>query len=236
MKNIDKDVLNLLEKEGEVTLGFSTGKDSLACAVILQNLGIKFIPFFFYHCPDLIFVEDNIKMYEDILKIEVIRLPHPMLYDYLRHQDFQPPMMVDFLEEMKFIKAGFEDIMDVYFASIKDNRWLYDVTGVRASESFNRRMLFKQRGFIQEEKRKIDLIADWSTKDVVEFLYDEQVPLTPDYDIWRRSFDGLKYQFLFGVKKHYPNDWATIKAYFPLIELELFRYEKNVEYNGKRKK
>lgn len=235
MKKIDPGVLELLQKEKHVTLGFSTGKDSLACAAVLQEYGITFTPFFFYHCPDLKFVEDNIKMYEDILKTEVIRMPHPMLYDYLRHEDFQGPKMIDHLDDMGLIHASFEDLIDVYFASKNDKRIYYDVVGVRACESFNRRMVFKKQGFINLEKKKISLIADWTAKEVYEFLEEKFIPLTPDYKIWRRSFDGLKYQFLFGVKEHYPRDWQRIKEYFPLIELELFRYETNLKYMGRRK-
>lgn len=230
MKALNKEVVDILEKEKIVTLGFSTGKDSLACAVLLKKLGIKFIPFFFYHCPELEFVERNIKMYEDFLQIEVVRMPHPMLYDYLRHQDFQGPKMIYHLEDQGLVKATFEDMVNIYLLHQKDKKKYYDIVGQRASESFNRRMVFKKQGFINHHTRKISLIADWTTKEVLQFLHDENVPLTPDYKIWNRSFDGLKYQFLFGVKEHYPKDWQTIKEYFPLIELELFRYTQNLKY------
>lgn len=230
MKELDHQVISLLKQEKKVTLGFSTGKDSLACAVLLKKLNIDFIPFFFYHCPELEFVENNIKMYEDLLQMKVIRLPHPMLYDYLRHQDFQPPSMINCLEDYGFVKAHFEDLINIFLDSIGDSNNYYDVVGQRASESFNRRMVFKKQGFINYNKKKISLIADWTTKDVMQFLKDENIPLTPDYKIWNRSFDGLKYQFLFGVKENYPNDWQVLKEYFPLIELELFRYEQNKKY------
>lgn len=230
MKELNKEVLELIRKEGKVTLGFSAGKDSLTCAVILKKLGIEFIPFFFYHCPELEFVEDNLKMYEDLLKIEIIRMPHPMLYDYLRHQDFQPPNMIYHLEEHGLVKATFEDMMNIYFLHANDKKNYYDVIGERAGESFNRRMVFRKKGFIDREKHKIKLICDWKTSEVLSFLKSEKIPLTDDYNIWNRSFDGLKYQFLFGVKETYPNDWQTLKEYFPLIELELFRYTQNQKY------
>lgn len=228
MKQIDPQVLQLLEKEQKVTIGLSTGKDSLAAALVLKKLKIEFIPFFFYHCPDLNFVEKNLIHCEDILEVKIIRMPHPMLYDYLRHQDFQPPKMIYKLAAAGFIKSHFEDMINIYLDSIGDMRNYYDVVGTRASESFNRRMQFKKQGFVTG--RKISLIADWKSSDVIEFLKDEKVPLTDDYKIWNRSFDGLKYQFLFGVKENYPDDWQKIKDLFPLIEVELFRYEQNQKY------
>lgn len=230
MKEINKEVREILEREGHVTLGFSTGKDSLACAMILKKMGIDFTPFFFYHCPELEFVDRNVKMYEDIFEMDIVRMPHPMLYDYLRHQDFQFEDMIYYLDEMKLQHVTFADMMDVFFASVDDKNSYYDIVGVRACESFNRRMVFKKQGFINHEEKKISLIADWTETEVYDFLKEEKIPLTDDYKIWNRSFDGLKYQFLFGVKEHYPKDWEVIKEYFPLIELELFRYTKNREY------
>lgn len=228
--NINQNVEKLLKTQDIVTLGFSTGKDSLACALVLQELGVKFIPFFFYHVPELEFVERNIEKYEKALKIEVIRMPHPMLYDYLRHQDFMGPNMIQFLHKKGIPKVSFEMMIDTYLQSIGIMEIKYDVVGQRAAESFNRRMLFKKQGFFNHDAKKVFPICDWKKDDVLEFIKSKGHTLTPDYEIWNRSFDGLKYQFLFGVQKHYPQDYARIKEMFPLIDLELFRYEQNKTY------
>lgn len=227
---INTEVERFLREQKHVTLGFSTGKDSLCCALILKEMGIPFTPFFFFHIPDLEFVERNIRMYEDLLDMQVVRLPHPMLYDYLRHQDFMPPNMVYYVDSLAFPKLSFEDLIDCHLASIGDPGDHYDVVGQRASESLNRRLVFRKQGFFNHAHKKVYPICDWNTKDVLAYLDAKGVPLTPDYKIWNRSFDGLKYQFLFGVKQHYPDDWQRIKDLFPLIELELFRYTKNIEY------
>lgn len=230
MKKIDAEILGLLEKEKKVTLGFSAGKDSLSCAVVLRNLNVEYIPFYFYHCPDLEFVEEILQQYEKILKVKVIRLPHPMLYDCLRHEDFQTYDRAIDLESNGFIRCTFRDLINVYLDSINAPRDYYDVNGVRAAESFNRRMVIKNNGPVDHKNKKISLISDWTNKDVKTFLKQHNIPLSMDYDIWDRSFDGIKYQFLFGVKKHHPRDWQTLLEYFPLLELELFRYEKNTHY------
>jgi len=230
---VDADIVKELMEQDIVTLGFSTGKDSLACALILQELNVKFIPFFFYHIPDLQFVERNIKMYEDKLGVEVVRMPHPMLYDYIRHQDFQPPQMIDYLGSIDFPKMTFPDLVNIHMQSIGYEYQVYDVVGMRAAESFNRRKVFEKMGSgIDRKNDKIYPIWNWNNEDIKKYVASKGFELTQDYDIWRRSFDGLKYQFLFGVKKRYPEDWQTIKEYFPLIELELFRYEQNKKYMG----
>lgn len=230
---VDPEIIEELQAQDLVTLGFSTGKDSLACALLCQELGVKFIPFFFYHIPDLSFVERNIKMYEDKLGIEVVRLPHPMLYDYIRHQDFQPPKMINYMDSFNFPHLSFEELINYYLDSQGIDEYLYDVVGMRAAESFNRRKVFEKMGSgIDDKKYKIYPIWNWKNEDVKNYIASKGVKLTDDYDIWRRSFDGLKYQFLFGVKKRYPEDWQLIKEYFPLIEIELFRYEQNQKYMG----
>ena len=40
MKQIDDDLKDFLINQKKVTLGFSTGKDSLACAIVCRNLDI----------------------------------------------------------------------------------------------------------------------------------------------------------------------------------------------------
>jgi hypothetical protein len=228
--NISPDIQKCLKSQKKVTLGFSTGKDSLACAVILRNLNIEYIPIYFYQCPELEFIENNIKMYEKLLGIKVVRLPHPMLYDYLRHQDFQPPKMIQFLVDQRLPHLSFEDLIFVYLDSIGEKTDYFDVVGMRSSESFNRRKFFEKYGGINEKDKKIYPIYDWKKQDIYEFLKLNHIPLTDDYKIWNRSYDGMKYQFIFGLKKHYPNDYKTLCEYFPLIETELFRYEQNKKY------
>lgn len=210
------------------TLGFSAGKDSVSCALLLQELGYKYTPYFFYHCPDLEFVNRNLEMYERLLKIEIIKLPHPMLYDYLRHQDFMSPSMIDYLSSVEIPHLSFEDL--IYTAQGNDENHYFDITGVRSAESFNRRKVFEKYGPIDYKKKKAAIIFDWKNDDVLSYIKSKNIPLTEDYNIWRRSFDGLKYQYLFGVRDNYPKDYDKIKELFPLINLELFRYEKNITY------
>jgi hypothetical protein len=230
MPEIHCDIIALLRLEKRVTLGFSTGKDSLACAVILRNLGIEYVPFYFFPCPELEFVARTIEKYETLLGVKIVQMPHPMLYDFLRHQDFQPPRMVDYLEAADLPKLTFADLVRCHLDSIGDSREYFDVVGMRASESFNRRKFFERKGGIDEKEKKVYPIYDWNKGDVLRFLEENKIPLSDDYLLWARSYDGLKYQFLFGVKKHYPDDWKTLLGYFPLLEVELFRYEQNRKY------
>lgn len=226
---VEKSIIEKLTSLEKVTIGFSLGKDSLACACVLKQLGIKYIPFYFFHIPNLEFVNDQIDLYSNIFDIEIIQMPHPMLYDNLRHQDFMDKQTADYIAGFDIPKMTFDSMINAY---LKENGSpkLFDIVGMRAAESFNRRKFFERVGGIDELKNKIYPIWNWKKADVLQLLANNKVPLSADYKIWNRSFDGLKYQFLFGVKKHYPKDFIKIKEYFPLIDLELKRYEFNLEY------
>lgn len=224
---VDQKVKDLLTQQEQVTIGLSMGKDSLACALILKDLGVKFIPFYFYHVPDLEFVNKQIEYYQDVFKTEIIQLPHPMLYDRIRHQDFQPESTANWLGGYHYKKMSFRKLIDFYLDE-KDLPDLYDVVGMRASESFNRRMFFREYGPIHKDK--IYPIYNWNQKETKEYVISKGVKLSDDYPIWDRSWDGLKYQFIIGLKKHYPEDFERIREYFPLIELEIKRYEFNQSY------
>lgn len=230
MKIIDTKIVELLKVQPQVTLGFSGGKDSVTCLSHLLDMKIKVTPIFFFDCPEIKFVERRTKMYEDIFGIEIIRLPHPILYDYLRHQDFQPPEMIWYLDGMDFVKTSFEELTTLYMTSIGNPKGLFDVNGMKMAESLNRRLVLRKNEGINLEKKTISMIYDWTSKDVKEYLAYKKIPLADDYKIWRRSYDGVKYQYLFGVKEHYPEDWQTLCEYFPLLPLELFRYETNIKY------
>lgn len=229
---LDNKIIKKLKEQENVTIGFSLGKDSLACATILRNLNIKFTPFYFFHVPDLNFVNEQIKMYENHFGIKIIQMPHPMLYDRIRHQDYQCKLMADEMSSYDFPKMTFEDLIDIYMDDENITEKYYDVVGMRAAESFNRRKFFEKNGAIDDRNKKIYPIYNWKNKDVFDFLKENKVPLTKDYEIWNRSWDGVKYQFLFGVKKHYPNDYEKIKEFYPLIDLELIRYEFNLGYQN----
>ena len=44
-----------------------------------------------------------------------------------------------------------------------------------------------------------------------------------------RSFDGIGYQYAKPLKERFPDDYRTLLKWFPLVELDLFRFEKMEE-------
>ena len=51
-----------------------------------------------------------------------------------------------------------------------------------------------------------------------------------DYRYFSASFDGLYVKFMLPIKRYFPRDWQRICEFFPLIELEVLRYESAVAH------
>jgi tRNA(Ile)-lysidine synthase TilS/MesJ len=74
-----RDEINVAKKAYEkgirkVTIGFSTGKDSVVGLDMLLKAGIEPIPIYFYCVPGLKFIENNLKMYEEHFGIKIGQL------------------------------------------------------------------------------------------------------------------------------------------------------------------
>ena len=210
----------------KATIGFSTGKDSVVGLDMMIKAGIEPVPIYFYIVPELEFIENNIKLYENHFGVKVGRMPHPILYDYIRNIDWQPygkvftMYMLDIGSRITFEMGNKE-----YLSKKKIEGVEYDCNCMKMSDSLNRRLLLRKLPDIDTKKKIIYLAKYMTDKDIFEYMKQNNIPLTDDYKIFGRSWDGLSYHFLYGVHKHYPRDYETIKSYFPLIDAELFRYK-----------
>ena len=232
MKNIAIDAFNQGIKK--VTIGFSTGKDSLVGIDLLQKANIEFIPIYFYLLPGIQFVENSIKMYEDRFKMKVIMLPHPMIIAHLAHQDWQSFRETKKLLQINWGTDSFKNLTHKYLQSIgKENDFIYDCNCMKMADSINRYTLLKSRNDIDTEHKIIYLTKYFTDKDIFKYLDENKIPLSKDYKIFGRSFDGLAYHYLTGVKKFHPNDYEYLKEHFDLIEAEIMRYELYKKHSNK---
>jgi hypothetical protein len=209
----------------EVTLGFSTGKDSVVGLDMLLKAGIKVIPIYFYAVPDLKFINDNIKMYEDHFNIRIVKMPHPVLFDYVDAQSWQTWDRFRTLHKNGYGSANFKQLTKSYLYCMKIEGYEYDCNCMKMADSLNRRLLLRKLPDVDENKKIIYLTKYLTNNDCFEYIKQNNIPLTRDYEIWGRSWDGLKYDYSMGVKKFYPDDYEKIKEYFPLIEAEVLRYK-----------
>jgi len=222
--------MNIAERAYEMgirkaTIGFSTGKDSVVGLDMLIKAGIEPLPIFFYQVPNIQFINDNLKMYEDYFKVKIARMPHPILADYINHQDWQPLDKVATMGINSVGKITFKHFTKLYLIAnnIKDVE--YDCACIKMADSINRRLLLSKLPDIDTKEKRIYLTKYFTKTEIFDYIKKNNIPLTKDYDYFGISWDGLAYHFSCGVKKFYPQDYEHIKEYFPLIDAEILRYK-----------
>lgn len=214
----------LADEKKPVILNFSRGKDSLATWIALRDHDIEVIPIHKSCPPGLKFVDESIDMYEQHFQTHIINLPSYGFYRMLRNKMYQPPERCSLIEGFE-IPVIDRDEFDVFmrdeFAGGDQSTWITD--GVRAADSATRRLAFKMHGAVKEARHRISPIWDYQKKDVLALLAREKVSLPAEYEWIGRSFDALRHDSLVHIAKHAPDDYATIKYWFPLIDVDLSR-------------
>ena len=99
-------------------------------------------------------------------------------------------------------------------------------TGVRAEDGPIRMMALRKYGPITLSKRKWHPIWDWSKTEVVDAIAKAGLKLSGDYAWMKRSFDGIHVGYLAPIKKNAPEDYKRILEWFPLVEAEVWRHER----------
>ncbi len=207
-------------------LAFSAGKDSIAAALALQAHFDEIVPIYFYSVPDLEFVEESLRHYEKTLfGRNIIRMPHPSLYRMLNAFVYQPPHRVPVIEAADLPEFTFKEAHDLVRAEYGAQGSLC-ATGVRAADSPIRRVSIQQHGPISRNKGEFFPIWDWKKADLAAAFTKHKIRLSREYDIFGRSWDGFDVRFMIPMRSHFPRDYAKILEWFPLLEADIFRFER----------
>lgn len=218
-------VARVREHQSETLLAFSTGKDAIAAWLAIRDSFEAVHPYYLYLVPGLEFVEESLAYYEQYFGVKIARLPHPSLHRWLNNYTFQPPERCLVIDQ-----AGLpnHEYMHVHAAmcdlrNLPDNMLVAD--GVRAADSPMRRVAIKTHGPITWSQKKYHPVWDWKKADLIDCFKRNNVRLPIDYRLFGRTFDGLDLRFILPLKKHRPADYKRVLEWFPLAELEVFRWE-----------
>ena len=99
-------------------------------------------------------------------------------------------------------------------------------SGVRAADSPMRRIQFATHGAISRGRRHWYPVWDWGVDRLIDEMNRAGAKLPVDYDLFGRSFDGLDLRFIMPLKKHRPADYRRVLDWFPLVEVEVWRFER----------
>jgi len=83
----------------------------------------------------------------------------------------------------------------------------------------------RKHGAVNLNKKTFYPIYDWTNEQIRDCINENNIQLPIDYEIWGKSMDGLDYRFIKPLKEKMPDEYERIKKYFPLIDLEILRYE-----------
>lgn len=209
------------EQTDTIALKFS-GKDSVAMWLRCREIFPRIVPIFHYWVPGLKFVQRTIDLYEDYFQAKIIQMPHPNLLNYLANGSYQPPHRWNVIEEYNLSTVDYDEPVDWVCEDLGlENYWV--AVGIKASDSPIRAKAVRENGAWTPSKKLFYPVADMRKADLIELFHKHNVPLSEDYAIFGRSFDGLQYRYMAKVKEHYPEDYQTILRWFPLVEAEFAR-------------
>lgn len=231
--NIDEMVGKVKELSGSdtVMLSFSRGKDAWGCWCALRDK-VDIQPFHYYAGPPhLTFIDEYLDYAERKIGKHIINVPAPMMYNLLAAEttSLQPPHRAIAQCIFGMLPISFEEIQELCIRDAGLPPTTYTAIGVRAADSARRALFFKTHGPITESLQKFYPVWDWKKDKLMSELRKHNVKLPIDYELFGRSFDGLYYAFLKPIKDKYPEDYKKILEYFPLIDMEVYRYEKRHE-------
>jgi len=232
MKGIDQPKgLELINKVKEIQgskqtlISYSLGKDSICAWLGIRDHFEEITPFYLYLVPGLEFVEKELEYHEKILGTHIIRLPAPNFYKMLNEMVYQPPQRCEIIEAMKLPKINYMDIRQALIDDydLPDN--IMYATGVRAADSPMRRTVIKKYGPITANAHKYHPVWDWNKERLITEIKKAKIRLPVDYKYFSRTFDGIDLRFLYNIKINFPKDYEKILEWFPLADMEIFRYE-----------
>lgn len=205
-------------------LSFSCGKDSWAAWLSAREY-VDFTPYYLYLVPGLEFVEDYLGYAEQVLGKRIVRLPHPSFYRWVNNAIYQAPERLRTIAAVGWPNYDYEDMRGAAAedAGLPDDVWT--ASGVRAADSPMRRASLMKNQGVNAKARYFYPCWDWNKARLLTELTAANIKLPVDYKVFGRSFDGLDLRFLIKIKEHFPRDYQTILAWFPLVDMELWRYE-----------
>ena len=212
-------------QQSKSLLAFSTGKDAVAAWLAIRDSFEEIVPYYLYLVPNLEFVEESLDYYERFFETKITRLPHPSLYRMLNNYVFQPPQNCLVIEQAALGNFDYTDIQSAMCSMHSLDSKTLVADGVRAADSPMRRIAINTHGSISYNLLKYHCIWDWKKADLIQCFRKHNVRLPVDYKLFGRSFDGIDLRFLLPLKKHRPADYKKILEWFPLAELEVFRWE-----------
>jgi hypothetical protein len=222
-----EEVVQIIREETgpQTILSFSRGKDSIGAFIALRDT-FEVVPYHLYLVPGLEFVAESLAYYERVFGVKIWNLPHPSLYRWLNCYVFQTPAHAAVIAAAQLPSFDYEDIRRLVREGAGLPEGVYTASGVRAVDSPMRMASMKRHGPINRRAHTYMPVHDWKKARLREELVKSGIKLPVDYLMFGRSFDGLDLRFLVPLKRERPRDYKILLEWFPLAEMEVWRFER----------
>ena len=217
------------KKSPEAMLSFSRGKDCIAAYLAMRGHFDRIVPYYYDFVPDLEFVNDSLAYFEQKMGCHIVRYPAAALFRMLRNNVYLPPEHSLVVERMKLPDITQDDLQVALTEDEKLAPNSYNAIGMRSKDSVQRAFSIQQNGTINHSRKTFYPVHDWSKDDVIKAIKDAGWKLPIDYKYFGSSFDGLYIRYLYPIKLFFPRDYQRILEFYPLAELEVYRYEAAVK-------
>lgn len=208
-----------------VLVAFSGGKDSVVTLDVCMQYFKHVEAFFMYQIRGLSFQESILRYYEDRYGIPIHRIPHFELSQWLRYGLFRN---YDFDCPIVSIKETYD-----YMRDNTDIWWI--AAGERIADSVWRRAMIKRSGTIDIKRGRFFPIAEWNKDDVRAYIRQRKLRVGIESSRLGFSFRSLMGHDLMKIKDFFPQDYALIQRWFPLIDVSIIHYKMQGVCNGTTK-
>ncbi|MBK6418484.1 MAG: phosphoadenosine phosphosulfate reductase [Ignavibacteria bacterium] len=183
----------------------------------------------------LSFIDESVDYFERKWGVKIHRFPHPEYWRMMRTLIFQPPKRADAILAVAdtLPRYDYERLQSYVKADLRLPMQTLCATGVRWADNMQRRLAIKSNGVVSNKRHSSHMVWDWSLEDVRTAIRKDGVKLPSDYTLFGNSWDGIDYRYMAKIRDYYPSDFQLICEHFPLVEAELFRYEKQYGYPRK---
>jgi hypothetical protein len=218
-------IRHVREHQSDTLLAFSCGKDAIAAWLAIRPHFERVVPYYLYLVPNLEFVDEALDYYERRFGTKIYRLPHVSVNRMLNAMTFQPPERCQVIQQCELAEPSYDDIRADIAKAEGLRADILVADGVRAADSPMRRLAINTHGPISWRQHKYHPVWDMRKAELLDMFRREKVRLPIDYKLFGRTFDGIDLRFLLPIKKHFPRDYQRILDWYPLAELEVFRWQ-----------